>query len=234
MLIASSPAVTLGVTSGARVRFSEREWERWLWLDDRPTFDVTWCGTCPFLFKRLDGPPPPLSLPDLQDRLAEGLDGLDRDVITAFAQLLPRGVYRPMLLRIEPRLIYPGAPGDYFAEEVIATWSDDPPEDPRTPYYRALETVIGPDDRFYEFIVPVVPPAWNDRHRLRENALHLAKSSRPTAVALSMLEMHLGEGYALGYPKPPDDYGHWCLTHFLWTVTTSSKRPPSNRSPFSC
>jgi hypothetical protein len=48
-----------------------------------------------------------------------------------------------MLLRIEPRVICPGAPGDYFAEEVIATWSDDPPEDPRTLYYRALETVIG-------------------------------------------------------------------------------------------
>lgn len=215
VLIASSPAVTLGVTSGARVRFSEQEWERWLWLDDRPTFDVTWCGTYPFLFKRLDGSTTTLSLPELQDRLAEGLDGLDRDVITAFAQLLPRGVYRPMLLRIEPRLIYPGAPGDYFAEEVIATWSDDPPEDPRTPYYRALETVIGPDDHLYEFIVPMLPPDWNDPDRLRENAQLLAKSSRPTAVAVSMLEMHLGEGYAAGHPVPPDDYGHWCLTHFL-------------------
>jgi hypothetical protein len=120
VLIASSPAVTLGVTFGTRVRFSEQGWERWLWLDDRPTFDVTWCGTCPFLFKRLDGSATTLSVPELQDRLADGLDGLDRDVITAFAQLLPRGVYRPMLLRIEPRLIYPGAPGDYFAEEVIA------------------------------------------------------------------------------------------------------------------
>ena len=120
-----------------------------------------------------------------------------------------------MLFRIEPRLIYPGAPGDYFAEEVIATWSDDPPEDPRTPYYRALETVIGPDDHLYEFIVPMVPPDWNDPGRLGENAQLLAKSSRPTAVAVSMLEMHLGEGYAVGHPVPPDDYGHWCLTHFL-------------------
>lgn len=93
MLIASSPAVTLGVRFGARVRFSEQRWERRLWLDDRPTFDVTWCGTCPFLFERLDGPATTLSLPELQDRLAEGLDGLDRDVITAFARLLPRGVY---------------------------------------------------------------------------------------------------------------------------------------------
>jgi hypothetical protein len=30
-----------------------------------------------------------------------------------------------------------------------------------------------------------------------------------------MLEMHLGEGYAVGHPVPPDDYGHWCLTHLL-------------------
>jgi hypothetical protein len=49
-----------------------------------------------------------------------------------------------------------------------------------------------------------------------------------------MLEMHLGEEYAMGYPAPPDDYGHWCLTHFLLDGHHKLEAPPSNRRPFNC
>jgi hypothetical protein len=186
-----------------------------LLIDGRPAFRLWLCWTCPFLFQRLEGSNSTLSLDELQDRLTEGLTGLDDEVIAKFAQLLPKGTYRPLLLRVEPRLIEPGAPGDYFSEEVVATWSDDPPDNPRTPYYRTFETAIGPDDHLYEFIVPMVPPRRNDPDRVREWAQLLARSSRPTAVAVSILDAHSGDGSAFCDPEAPSNYMHWCLTHFL-------------------
>jgi hypothetical protein len=43
-------------------------------------------------------------------------------VISRFGALLPQGQYQPLLLQVEPRLIYPAKEGDYFAEEQVATW----------------------------------------------------------------------------------------------------------------
>ena len=41
----------------------------------------------------------------------------------------------------------------------------------------------------FEFVVPMVPPSWNDRARVTEHAERLATSSRPTAVAVSLLDV---------------------------------------------
>lgn len=135
-----------GVESGARVRFGEEEkaggaWagRRLLLLDERPAFELSfWCGTCQFLFKRQYGASETVSLEDMEDRLAEGVDGLDEDVIATFAGLLPAGEYVPLLLRIEPRLVRPAEAGDYFAEEQVATWGLELfwglPEYPSTPF----------------------------------------------------------------------------------------------------
>jgi hypothetical protein len=222
MVLASAAARVLGVEMEARVRFGEEDkaegaWSgrRLLFLDEKPAFELSfWCGTCQFLFKRQYGAKETLSLAETEDRLAEGVDDLDDEVVSRFASLLPAGEYLPLLLRVEPRLVRPVEPGDYFAEEQVATWGLESfwglPEYPSTPYYRTFETSVDAEAHLFEFIVPMVPPSWNDKARVGEHRARLQTSQRPTAVAVAILDVcapavELGEDY----------FAHWCLTHFL-------------------
>ena len=222
MLVSASAPQTLGVTDGARLRFGEEPkvagtWagRRLLFLDERPAFDLTfWCGTCQLLFKRLDGANQTTSLKDVAERLADGLDGIDEAIVDRFAALLPQGSYLPMLIEIEPRLVFPLDADDYFANEQVATWNVERfwglPHYPQTPYYRTFQTPVAADAHLYEFVVPMVPPNWNNPERVKELAERLAGSARPTAVAVSTLDIsqpanHSGPGW----------YAHWGLTHFL-------------------
>lgn len=222
MVIASGHQRSLG-RDGARLRFGEAAkadgaWAgaRVLQLDGRDAFELSlWCGTCPFLFKRLEGANDHLSLETMQEHLAEGVADLDEDVIRAFAALLPSATYLPLLLTIEPRLINPSHPGDYFAEEQVATWGIDTfwglPEYPHTPYYRTFETRVAEDAHLYEFVVPMVPPSWNRAETVTDYRQRLDMSSTPTAVAVSTLDVCA--------PAVDDEssdwYWHWGLSHFL-------------------
>ncbi len=62
-------------------------------------------------------------------------------------------------------------PGDYFAEEQVATWG------------------IDAGAHLFEFIVPMVPPSWSDPAITFVHAQRLRDSSRPTAVAVSILDV---------------------------------------------
>src|SRR6266511_1730059 len=200
MVLATGAPRTLGVEN-ARLRFGEESkpegaWavRRLLWLDERPAFELSfWCGTCPFLFKRLQGSNETVSLTDLERRLAEGIDGMDDEIIGRFAALLPLGQYLPLLLTVQPHLVRPLEPGDYFAEEQVATWGIDAfwglPEYPQTPYYRTHATPVDADAHLFEFIVPMVPPSWNESTRVEQHRERLQTSSRPTAVAVSILDV---------------------------------------------
>lgn len=189
---------------------------RLLLLDDKPAFELSfWCGTCPFLFRRLDGANDTLSLEESADRLRAGLDDLDEKIVGTFDALMAKGQFMPMLLEIEPRLVLPVETGDYFAEEQVASWGVDSftglPTYPRTPYYRTFETKVATDAHLYEFVVPMVPPSWNDATKVAEYAALLAESSKPTAVAVSTLDV-CAPAVA---PSGSDYYEHWGLTHFL-------------------
>ncbi|MFE1381913.1 hypothetical protein ACFW6S_23550 [Streptomyces sp. NPDC058740] len=189
---------------------------RLLMVDDEPAFELSfYCGTCPLLFRRLEGAREKLSLESVQERLAGPLNELDGGgVIEAFGSLLPEGQYLPLLLSVEPRLVVPGREGDYFSGEQVATWGIDQfwglPQYPRTPYYRTFETAVDADAHLYEFVVPMVPPAWNDRERVKEYVALMKQGTVPTAVAVSTLDVC----------QPALDLGddpcvHWGLTHFL-------------------
>ena len=222
MLLATGPVRTLG-GQAPRIVFGEEPkapgagpGRRLLLLDEEPAFELSfWCGTCQFLFKRLYGANDTLSLDALRTRLTDGLTDLDDAVITPFATLLATGSYIPLLLSVEPRLTHPVKPGDYFAEEQVSTWGVDPfwglPEYPSTAYYRTFETAVSPDAHFFEFIVPMVPPAWNDPEAVARHAALLAASSSPTAVAVSTLDIC----QPAMADQSSDYYEHWCLTHFL-------------------
>jgi len=224
VILASSGIRHMGADEAAAVlRFGEapkgdgtRAGRRLLWLGGEAAFELTfWCGTCPVLFQRLEGATRTLSVAGLEDRLGQGLDAVDSDVLAAFAELLPAAAYLPMLLRVTPRLVAPAGEDDYFAHEQVATWGIDSfwglPENPRTPYYRTFETAVTDRAHLYEFVVPMVPPTWNDRGRVQRHAQLLRAGSLPAAVAVSTLD--ISQPAMAG--DSSDYYEHWALTHFL-------------------
>lgn len=126
--------------------------------------------------------------------------------------MLPRSQYTVLLLEIAPQLVEFGSSSDYFNHEQVATWGLDPavgaPEDSGTPYYRTFEAPVEKDRHLYEFVVPMVPPAWNDSKRVAQYSASSTRST--TAVAYSLLDVlqpAMDEGV--------DYYEHWVLTHFL-------------------
>ncbi|MFC6986856.1 hypothetical protein [Streptomyces cirratus] len=215
---------SLGVPSSeARLHFRTELQElgggprrRLLMVDDEPAFELSsYCGTCPLLFRRLETSKEKLSLESMQEQLTGALDETDAGgVIDAFGALLPQGEYLPLLLSVEPRLIIPGKEGDYFSGEQVTSWGLDQfwglPEYPHTPYYRTFETAVDADAHLYEFVVPMVPPTWNERERVEEYIALMEQGTVPTAVAVSTLDV-CGPAGSFG----DDPSVHWGLTHFL-------------------
>lgn len=215
---------TLGVPdSEARLSFGadQREGEGWpgrrvLMVDGKPAFELSnWCGSCPLLFRRLVTATQKLSMEDVRERLTGTLaEPGDGGVIDAFGPLLPEGEYLPVLLRVEPRLVIPGREGDYFSGEQVDTWGVGQfwglPEYPHTPYYRTFETAVDASAHLYEFVVPMVPPTWNERERVEEYVELMCGGAVPTAVAISTLDVCEP---AIGFGE--DQSQHWGLTHFL-------------------
>ncbi|WP_345671388.1 hypothetical protein [Streptomyces similanensis] len=70
--------------------------------------------------------------------------------------------------------------------------------------------MVDADAHLYEFVVPMVPPTWNDRERVDEYVRLMELGTVPTAVAISTLDVCQS---ALGLADDPA--AHWGLTHFL-------------------
>lgn len=212
----------LGESSDSWLAFGEEPQQPGAWAGRRllsvrgkPAFELSfWCGTCQFISRRLEGANEGGSIEDLQQLLTEGVSGVDEVVVERFGSILPADDYIPLLLSIQPRLVLPAQPGGYFAEEQVATWGVNSfwglPEYPRTPYYRTFDTVIDAQSHLFEFVVPMVPPTWNERVRVAELTERLAESSKPTAVAVSILDVCQPADSHGG-----DYYAHWALTHLL-------------------
>ncbi|WP_272262972.1 hypothetical protein [Streptomyces xanthophaeus] len=166
-------------------------------VDDEPAFELSfYCGTCPLLFRRLETAREKLSLESMQERLNGALDDPDDGgVIEAFGAMLPEGEYLPLLLDVEPRLVIPGKEGDYFSGEQVTTWGID--------QFWGLAHI-------YEFVVPVVPPTWNERERVEEYAALMERETVPTAVAISTLDV-----CQPAVDRGDDYFVHGGLTHFL-------------------
>lgn len=222
MLMETGKTRLVSESESSLLRFGEEkklegQWagRRLLWQGADPAFELSfWCGTCPLLFKRLEGATERLSLPEVQQTLNSGIENIDTDVLDAFAAILPGGSYIPMLLRVQPELVYPGRSGDYFSEEQVDTWGVSGfwglPEYPQTPYYRTWQAPVDPSAHAFEFVVPMVPPTWNEFDRVEDYAQTLLDSSTPTAVAVSILDV-----CQPAMDNGTDYYAHWGITHFL-------------------
>jgi hypothetical protein len=171
-----------------------------------------WCGTCPAIFKKL-AEPKAADLELANEFLNAGLSVIDDAVLGVYGKALPKSEYTVLLLEITPRLVLPGTPMDYFTHEQVTTWGVDPfagvADDLGTPYYRTFETPVGKGRHLYEFVVPMVPPSWNDREIVAEYVrAHGVESA--TAVAYSLLDV-----LQPAMDKGDDYYEHWVLSHFL-------------------
>ncbi|QKT07954.1 hypothetical protein HUN08_12730 [Gordonia sp. X0973] len=221
MLVSAHPRRRLGVpVEQARLHFGSPgadSYRRCLFLSDAPAFDLSlWCTSCPFLFERQPGAnEKPGGDREPLTRLEGALHGVDDAVLETFAPLLPAGDYLPLLLEVTPELVAPHDDRDYFTHEQVQTWGVDRfwglPENPRSFYYRTFETAVDDEAHLYEFVVPMVPPAWNDRDRVRHYEELIDGGATPTAVALSTLDICMPATTG----EDTDCYAHWGLTHFL-------------------
>ncbi len=224
MAIRAGAPRTLGVgPENAAIRFGEEAKTEGAWAGRRlmfvnggPGFELSfWCGTCAPLFERLEGANEKFTIGELAAILEEGADDLDESVIAAYGQLLEAGDYIPLLIETNPVLTVPGDDLDYFAHEQVDTFGIDGfwglPHNPKTPYYRTFETSVSAKAHMYEFIVPMVPPSWNEEQRVLQYRARLSAGSVPTAVAVSILDISGPEGH-----EPSSGWHqHWNLTHFL-------------------
>ncbi|MER7557514.1 hypothetical protein ABTZ46_11265 [Nocardioides sp. NPDC126508] len=222
LLSTSSPRRLGGPRDRARLRIGPADEsvpysERSLVLSGKPAFGLTnWCGTCAFLFERkADANASLSSVVERLSTLERAVDAVDEGILETFSPLLSEGDYLPMLLEFVPELVAPYDARDYFTHEQVATWGLDSfwglPENPRSYYYRTFETAVADDEHLYEFVVPMVPPTWNDRERVQHYLDLFAGGETPTAVALSTLDVC----QPAMADEATDYYVHWGLTHFL-------------------
>lgn len=169
-----------------------------------------WCGTCAFLFEKLDPDLQKVDFAAFSERLRSGLNHIDRALVKAVGSLLEKGTYLPLLIRITPTLVTANSDRDYFAHEQANTWGHPPTPKERSDYYRTFAAPISAEAHLYEFVVPLVPPSWNDVGTVAAIEEELSSGVVPTAVAVSILDVSTP-----AIVEGPDWYGHWGLTHFL-------------------
>ena len=191
-------------------------WSRYLTLEGEQAYFIGGaCDTCAFLFERMGGANRNVSPVETSDALRAGLRGIDDGLVANVGNILPGGNYRVSLLDVTPTLVTPGAEGDYFANEQVELWDKDAfwdlPHHPKTEYYRTPPVPLGNGKLFFEFVVPMFPKRWLSEKTLRAYADRLAAGEKPTALAISVLDVR---GPATR-EEGPDVTEHWCLAHYL-------------------
>ncbi len=191
-------------------------WDRDLTLEgERAYFIGGVCDTCEFLFERMRGANRNVSPGEQADALRRGLRRIDPALAVAVGGLVLEGNYRVSLLEFTPTLVRPGAEGDYFAHEQVALWGTDAfwrlPHHPKTEYYRAPAVPLGEGKCLFEFVVPMFPKEWLSEKTLMRYAGRLVAGERPTALAVSLLDVR---GPATR-EEGPEVTEHWCLAHYL-------------------
>lgn len=212
-LVQSLPINAAGTTS--RLGFSTTGdahwpvWDRYLTVDGRPAHHLgNICNTCAFFFARQKDADRGLGVETLARMLEDGVAALDPDLARELASAMPAGAYDVLLLRAGLQATTHGGPGDYFTGEQMEAWGASGSWDPRfqaaTTYYRAGEKLVAPDERLFEFVIPMVPAGDLDLARIDHYRALIDDGREPAALAISVLELRTAE-----------EERHWCLAHYL-------------------
>jgi hypothetical protein len=193
-----------------------KEWDRFITIEGRKACHIgNVCGTCSFFFERHESIDSELCPNELQRELTDGIQKLEPSHAKALEPLLPSGDYEIMLRTLTPRLVVPGSAEDYFSCELKTAWGIDPyygtPHNPKTNYYRGLDQRIGDDSHLFEFMIPMFPEGRLDLERVKEFTTRISNGRRPTALALSVLDIK--QSQEMGDGTTPSC--HWCLAHYL-------------------
>jgi hypothetical protein len=193
-------------------------WSRYLTLEGERAYLIGGaCDTCAFLFERMrmGGANRNVSPKEAAGPLRDGLRRVDGRLVASIADLLPGGNYRVSLLELSPTLTTPGTQHDYFANEQVELWDTDAfwdlPHHPKTEYYRTPPVPLGDGKRLFEFLVPMFPKRWLSEKTLKAYAGRLVAGDRPTAMAVSVLDVRGPSTREEG----PVVTEHWCLAHYL-------------------
>lgn len=190
-------------------------WYRFITVDGQRAHHLgNVCGTCPFVFQRLEGANDRVSPQELTNLFRTGVSKLEQPVTQRIMKILPAGEYKVLLLSCIPQFIVPSAHGDYFIEEQVEAWGPDTGDDggahdPKSEYYRTERIPLASHSTLFEFIVPMFP-----KRSLRQETIDLYRSilnqqTVPTALAISILDVKEA------VDSEPDNKTHWCLAHFL-------------------
>jgi hypothetical protein len=168
------------------------KWDRYLVIDGKKAFHIgNICGTCQFIFERMDGANKSVDPKEVAEELNNGLSHLT-PALDKLKLMIPDGEYQVLLQKIIPSLVTPGEPGDYFVSEQIGLWGVDTfwglPHSPKTEYYRIADRQLPEKRAFYEFLIPTFPHNWLKQERIAEYSQRLSRGETPTAVALSVLD----------------------------------------------
>jgi hypothetical protein len=191
-------------------------WNRYLTLlGERAYLIGGACDTCAFLFERMGGANRNVSPEKASDALRRGLEKIEDTLAGAIGKIVPEGNYRVSLLELAPDLVRPGAEGDYFAHEQAELWGTDRfwdlPHNPKTEYYRTPSVPLGSSRHLFEFVVPMFPKGWLSEKTVRAYSDRLSTGERPTALAVSVLEVRGPATREEGLMVTE----HWCLAHYL-------------------
>jgi hypothetical protein len=219
-LIATTQA--LSTATETRIGFATEggghwpEWDRYITLDEQKAFHIgNVCGTCEFVFERLEGANDKVSPMELSERFRRGLKQIDADIVHTATSVLPAGKYDALLLECIPRLVVPSKAGDYFFEEQIALWGVNSfwgmPYYTKAEYYRTGLLQMSEGRALFEFVIPMFP-----RNHLHAETISSYKDAFsqgvfPTALAISILDVK----QPADWTDNPEITEHWCLSHYL-------------------
>lgn len=191
-------------------------WDRYITIDGKKAYHIgNICGTCSFLFERLEGANQSINVDNVVDQLNTGLTKLDPFVVDALKQVMPNGKYHVLLSQGCPTIIRPGQEGDYFSKEQVDLWGTDcfwcMPHSPKTEYYRLQTATLSHQRCLFEFLVPMFPHDWLDKDRVAQYREMASQGQMPSAVTLSVLDV---KGPA-NWEGEKAIISHWCLAHYL-------------------
>ena len=191
-------------------------WDRYIAVDGKRAFHIgNICETCSFFFERLEAANQSINVDEIVEHLNVGVSTLEQGFVEKIQKIMPAGKYKVLLMRIDPKLVRPADPDDYFAKEQIDLCGVDSfwglPHYPKTEYYRLSTKLLNHRGALYEFLIPTLPHNWLDQERVTSYISRLQSGGAPTAIALSVLDVK----QPAVWHGDPAITSHWCLAHYL-------------------
>lgn len=171
------------------------------------------CDTCPYAFTKLVDASS-VDLGGTIDRLRNGIDAIDDDLIGVLSRGLPAGEYIAALLDVTPTYTSFGEGNDYFTTEQGGVWEaalvgEGGRHFPRTGYYRLGQHKVDPNAAFFEFLIPSHSAA--SHARVEDWKERIESGKRPVALSLAFGEHR----QPANWEGEPSVTSHMCVSHYL-------------------